>query len=67
MSVQVTKLFFFAVPAVVDVEVGGHDGSREQSGMSPCDSINHGGYRPPVDVSGSTQEVYQCIGFIHFL
>lgn len=25
--------------------------------MSPCDGINHGGYRPPVDMSGSKHEV----------
>lgn len=46
--------FPFSVPAVADVEVGGHDRSREQSGMSPSHSINHGGYRPPVDMSGNT-------------
>lgn len=47
------------LPAVVDVEIGGHDGPRQQRGMSPRDSINHGGYRPPVDMSGSTHQVYQ--------
>lgn len=45
------------VPAVVDVEVGSHDRSGEQGGMSPCHGINHGSYRPPVDMSGNTHNV----------
>lgn len=46
------------VPAVVDVEVGSHDRSREQGSMSPCHGINHGSYRPPVDMSGNTHNVH---------
>lgn len=45
----------FCVPAVVDVEVGSHNRSTEHTRMSPCYSVNHGGYRPPVDMTGNTE------------
>lgn len=47
-------LIFVLVPAVVDVEVGSHNRSRMHTSMSSCHGINHSGYRPPVDISGST-------------
>ena len=52
---MIIKKHILPVPAVVDVEVGSHNRSGEKSGVSPCYSINHGSYRPPMDMSGNTQ------------
>lgn len=49
------KKSILLVPAVVDVEIGSHNRSREESSMSSRHSINHSGYCPPVDMPGNTQ------------